>query len=174
MLLSTEIVTKRAYHTSDTKITWAECELRKYLNSVFIEESFTGSDKMLIAESTVENADHPVYGTEGGSETADKVFLLSIDEVIKYFGDSGKIYGRADLKPGENWTAEDGVLDDEYNEDRMAEHTNGSRWYWLLRSPGYFDSHAAYVQADGIIFLYGMAVNVSECGIRPALWMEIG
>ncbi|MHB1154613.1 MAG: DUF6273 domain-containing protein [Eubacteriales bacterium] len=173
LILSKNIVTRKAYHTSETKITWAECELRKYLNNVFIEESFTASEEKLIVESTIDNADNQIFGTAGGTETTDKVFLLNLDEVIKYFGNSGKFYGRPNKKPGEFWTQEECEISDEYNYDRMAEDLDGSRWYWLLRSPGYFDFHAAIIQADGIIFLYGASVNESGCGIRPALWMKI-
>ncbi|MHB1154612.1 MAG: DUF6273 domain-containing protein [Eubacteriales bacterium] len=173
LLLSEKIVTRRAYHTSKTKITWADCELRKYLNSVFIEESFNATEEKLIVETTIDNTDNQTFGTAGGTETTDKVFLLSLDEVVEYFGDSGELYGRPDKKPGEVWTPEDSFIDDEYNDNRMAEELDGTDWYWCLRSPGKFDFYAAEISADGILWLEGLSVNASEWGVRPALWMKI-
>lgn len=54
----------------------------------------------------------------------------------------------------------------------MGVDPDGSRWYRLLRSPGYFDFNAAYIQIDGIIFHYGDDVDYPEYGLRPALWMK--
>ncbi len=173
LLLSKKIVTRRAYHTSETKITWAECELRKYLNNVFIEESFTVTEEKLIVETTIDNANNQIFGTVGGIETTDKVFLLSLDEVIKYFGDSGELYGRPGKEPGEVWTQEECEISDVYNYDRMVEELDGSRWYWCLRSPGHFDFYVTYISGDGILWLNGASVNESEYGVRPALWMKM-
>lgn len=174
LLLSDKIVTKRAYHTSKTNITWAECELREYLNSTFIEKSFTAKERKLIVETTTDNADNQIFGTAGGVETTDKVFLLSLDEVVEYFGDSGGLYGRPEKKPGETWVFEDYYIDDDYNEDRMAEELDGTPWSWWLRSPGHFDFSAACIADDGVIWLDGSGFDVSQSiGVRPALWMKI-
>ena len=39
----------------------------------------------------MENKDNQWQGTKGGNTTADKVFLLSLEEVVKCFGDSGDL-----------------------------------------------------------------------------------
>ena len=105
----------------------------------------------------------------------DKVFLLSIEEVVAYFGDSGAL---------ENWDGEEKSIRDDYGENRQAilnmtydqqrdaakrmaksiysmdsngrmetvegamEHfasRNGGVYWWWLRSPGAQDGFAAHV-----------------------------
>lgn len=80
----------RPYHTSAEDITWMNCELRKYLNGAFLD-SFSEEDKSKIVPTTIKNYDNLWFGTIGGDDTVDNIFLLSIEEVIcKYFGDSSE------------------------------------------------------------------------------------
>ena len=88
LILTEKVIEKRAYHSKECAITWETCDMRKYLNGDFYQ-SFSESDRLRIAETKVVTKDNPWYGTSG-NPTTDKVFLLSIDEVIKYFGDSGQ------------------------------------------------------------------------------------
>ena len=90
------------------KTTWETCDLRVYLNENFYN-SFSDADKTKILEVTNTNEDNQLYGTAGGNDTADKVFLLSLSELTKYFGDSGQLA-----------TSDNGLIDDEYNANRMA------------------------------------------------------
>ena len=72
-----------------TPITWEECDLRQYLNGEFYDASFSVEEKLLIAETALINHDNPWSGEPGGNNTIDKVFLLSTDEVLRYFGYNG-------------------------------------------------------------------------------------
>lgn len=47
----------------------------------FYRMSFSGGEQGAIVEQTAVNEDNPKYVTEGGNDTRDKVFLLSIGEV---------------------------------------------------------------------------------------------
>lgn len=85
LLLTKESVGERAYNDEYVDITWEDCTLRKWLNEDFYKDSFTEEEKNQICETTVKNDDNPEYGTEGGNDTTDKIFLLSIDEANKYF-----------------------------------------------------------------------------------------
>ena len=85
LLLTKESVGKRAYHDEWPDITWEDCTLREWLNEEFYNDSFTEAEKNQICETVVKNDDNPEYGTEGGRDTTDKIFLLSIDEAEKYF-----------------------------------------------------------------------------------------
>ena len=88
LLLSKYVLERRAYHESSKDIAWEESDIRSYLNGEFYD-SFTEQDKAQIVETQVINNDNPWFGTAGGNDTTDKVFLLSLEEVVKYFGDSG-------------------------------------------------------------------------------------
>ena len=71
------------YHSQDEAVTWEGCSLRSWLNGSFLE-NFTQEELNCIVEVQNENPDNPVYQTEGGNSTADRVFLLSADDVQKY------------------------------------------------------------------------------------------
>lgn len=137
MLIITEkIIEKRPYHNEECDITWETCDMRKYLNGEFYN-SFSKAEREGIIEVTNENSANPWYDTKGGKNTADKVFLLSIQEVIKYFGDSGRMNTRevhqvCDWCKDKYWP----WLLDEYNINRRAIDEDGIVRHWTLRSPG--------------------------------------
>ena len=96
MLLSKYVLEKRPYHTKSEDITWEQSTIRSWLNgygssenkqgqdytaSNFIKSAFTDEEKAQIPKVTVVNDANPQYGTPGGNNTQDYVFLLSINEV---------------------------------------------------------------------------------------------
>lgn len=87
LLLAKESVGERQYHTTYEDITWEDCSLRQWLNYDFYNDSFSEVEKARICETVVKNPDNPEYGTEGGNDIEDKIFLLSLDEAEKYFED---------------------------------------------------------------------------------------
>lgn len=174
LIVAEDIVEQRAYHDSYEDITWADCSLRKYLNGEFYDK-FNAIDKSRIVPVLNKNHDNQWYGTKGGADTQDRVFLLSIEEVAcQYFGDSSsKLHN-----PGKNqryWFERK----DENNSKRSAMF-NGGIWWWWLRSPGRVNVKAVYIHGDGNIGIQGNNVlkgNISDgrCtgGVRPALWLNI-
>ena len=90
LLLSEGIIEKRPYHRTYADITWKGSDLREYLNGEYYN-SFAPEDRERIAETLVTNADNPWFGTPGGNDTTDRIFLLSLDELVQYFGDSGQL-----------------------------------------------------------------------------------
>lgn len=87
LLLAKESVGERQYHTTYEDITWEECSLRQWLNYDFYNDSFSEAEKERICKTIVKNPDNAEYGTEGGNDIKDKIFLLSLDEAEKYFED---------------------------------------------------------------------------------------
>jgi hypothetical protein len=86
-LLITEFTLEaRKYHGADGDITWADCELRAYLNGEFYR-SFAESDRSRILEVVNLNPDNPRSGVPGGEPTSDRIFLLSLDDLEQYFKD---------------------------------------------------------------------------------------
>lgn len=174
-LIITEcIIEQRAYHDAYKGITWADCSLRKYLNGEFYNK-FTATDKARIILVLNKNLDNQWYGSKGGEDTQDRIFLLSIEEAVcQYFGDSSSKL----LNPGKNqryWFERK----DENNSRRIAMYKSGI-WWWWLRSPGRVNIKAVYVHGDGNIGIQGNNIlkgNISEgmCrgGVRPALWLKL-
>jgi hypothetical protein len=143
LIISEDIVGRKAYNTELMDITWADCSLRAYLNNDFYNTLSTDTQAR-IAETQVTNNDNPNHGTPGGANTTDKIFLLSIDEARTYFND---------------------------NAARIAYDSSGSASWWWLRSPGDGSIDAAYVVIDGR--LHGHDVNSVFGGVRPALWLNL-
>jgi hypothetical protein len=163
LLLTENIIEKRRYHSSFTDITWAGCELRQYLNGDFLRK-FSSQDQARVWQVNNSNFDNQWSGTSGGSNATDKVFLLSIEDVVKYFGDSGQLQRR----PNKNsWE-----IDDKYNNDRVAKY-EGETWWWWLRSAGDGSDDAAYVGGGGGLCMIGHFVYFEEGGVRPALWLNL-
>ena len=176
LIITEYIIEQRAYHNAYKDITWADCSLRKYLNSEFYDR-FTAAEKSRIIPVLNKNPDNQWYGTKGGTDTQDSIFLLSIEETVcRYFGDSSsKLYS-----PGKNqryWFERK----DKNNSKRIArlESRKEGSWWWWLRSPGRVSIKAVYIHGDGNIGIQGNNIlkgNISdgECkgGVRPALWLK--
>jgi hypothetical protein len=161
LLLSEEIIEQREYHYSVVGNTWEESDLREYLNGSFLQSCKQEEQDAIVEVSNI-NGDNQWYGTEGGNATQDKIFLLSIEEVVAYFGDSGQL---------ENGPDGSIRFTDQYNGARQAKYGNDWSWWWL-RSPGSINYSAASVKGDGDLSLGGYSVHYDSGGVRPALWIN--
>jgi len=199
LIISEKVIEKRPYHHLECAVTWETCDMRKYLNDEFYY-SFSETDRKRIIGSVNENPDNPWYGTNGGKPTTDKIFLLSINEVLNYFGDSGQIKIRevhinCDWCKDEYWP----WFGDKYNINRRAVDDNGIVRHWTLRTPGANEHNVAFVMGfcgdefdHGGINMVGrdelidghfvfdksnfMATDTTSGsnlhGVRPALWIR--
>ena len=144
------------YHSADTAVTWEGCALRKWLNEDFFWRAFTSAERDQIQTTAVSNPNNTQHGTAGGEMTADKVFLLSLNEAGRYLKDKTACQAQATA-----YAQRRGV----YTED------GGCRWW--LRSPGKNSDRAAQVFSDGAISAYGPLVNYANGGVRPAITVRI-
>ena len=175
LFLSERIIDNREYNKEFEGVTWETCTLRKYLNKEFYN-NFSPEERSRIVEKEIHNNKNPWYDTSGGNVTRDRIFLLSIEEVVKYFGDSGDLKNRKgwywqnskfELRDGKGY-----FINDIYNTERKAlNKENVSSWWWL-RSPGLDSNDAAYVNNDGSVGIYGDYVYING-GVRPALWLNL-
>ncbi|MDR0220034.1 MAG: CAP domain-containing protein [Lachnospiraceae bacterium] len=182
LLLSEYVLGHREYSGEREGATWETCDLRAYLNDKFYK-FFSESEQAQIVKTRVSNKDNQWYGAPGGNDTDDYIFLLSIEEVVQYFGDSGQLTPRA----SEGWG-----ISDEFNEARVAfcldTCTNDDEHYdsgygpapsWWLRSPaeaGAYNAPAALVNSEGFLDLSGNTIqsfSSIKSGVRPALWLDL-
>jgi hypothetical protein len=84
LLLKNEVLPGMAYHNTFGDVTWETSVLRQYLNSEFLQEAFSESERKNIILSDLKNEDNSTYQTDGGNDTQDSVFILSNNEAIKY------------------------------------------------------------------------------------------
>jgi hypothetical protein len=164
LLLSAGVPEPRAYHNTNTGVRWAQSDIRAYLNGAFYE-GFGADERARVVETEVTTNANPWYGAEGGGATYDRVFLLSLEEVVEYFGDSGQL--------GERPAGVYYGLDDPYNAARTAYGADGAAAGWWLRSPGLYDNYAACVYDTGLVNVIGYCVYYDYVGIRPALWLRL-
>lgn len=156
-LLSLYCLDSRPYNNViDGPVTWAESALREWLNGDFYHSVFSEEEQLLLLEAELENPDNPRYGTPGGEDTTDRVFLLSLDEV--------KAYLEGDLRKGRTT-----AYARSHRSDRNA---TGDGWWWL-RSPGTVRRDACYVDALGKISYYGYVVHRGGWSVRPAIWIDL-
>lgn len=170
------------YHTPGGAVDWEHCTLRRWLNGSFYRAlPLTVRSRVLEVENR--NAANAKHGTHGGNPTVDRVFLLSIDEVERYFPTPTRTDGEAGISELKRlhafWRA--GF------QDRLL------GWWWL-RSPGKDSRFAATVSSTGEPGVcheghdvYGQMESPKEepgllgspfgkpfaCGVRPAMWLEL-
>ena len=175
LLLSEKVIEEHPYNVDYESITWEFCSLRKYLNIEFYNELCDA--KKDIIEICNSNSNNPWFGTNGGNKTFDKVFILSLDEVVKYFGDSGDLINRKDwLYKNDKPVLANGegvFVHDRYDGARIAFDGNKEPVWWWLRSSGDADDKAAFVFDDGSIRVSGEFVDDEQVGVRPALWVDL-
>ncbi|GAB3643348.1 DUF6273 domain-containing protein [Spirosoma arcticum] len=166
LIITESILELRWYHTKFVETTWADCELRKYLNNEFYD-TFNQDEKERIITAVNRNSDNPWFNTKGGTDTTDSLFLLSLDEVCACFGDSRE---KLLNKGSQKWH-----IDDENNGSRQATYGSDFHW-WRLRSPGYYGRTAASISANGHVYVRGNGVYGRPRdggGVRPALWLKL-
>jgi len=166
LVISERIITLRYFHYEITDVTWEMSDMRHYLNSEFFDR-FSDEEQMRIRETSIINSDNPWYGTYGGNDTVDKIFLLSLDEVVQYFGDSGALQNQ----PESIWW-----VYDRFNRARRTNFEELDDWtWWWLRSPGEYGHQIASIYPSGYILVSGGFAGADWYGggIRPAMWVEL-
>ena len=156
LLISKYVLDSKAYHKNLEDVTWETCSLRKWLNSDFVSTAFTNKEQSMISITNVTADKNPEYDTSPGKETKDKVFLLSIDEINKYFKSNYDSACRAT-----NFVIENDCRND-----------NGYCFWWS-RSPGKNQDLVAIIDSSGGVYKSGFLVYYDYYGVRPALWLNL-
>ena len=136
------------------------------------------------------------YDANPGADTYDRVFLLSADEVVKYFkveegdyAENGKVFwdypGDIRMKSnGTEYAFNRGLM---LNAARHIDYPDLNHMYsptlfadWWLRSPGVNIvsrtrelNYAALVNYKGQLSLSGESAYYKSAGVRPAIWVDI-
>lgn len=139
------------YHTA---VTWETSTLRRWLNGKFMNMAFTEEEQARLAMTHNAAEANPKYDTDPGSDTWDRVYLLSIGEAERYF--------ETDLSRGAVRTT--------YAKARGADTWTDSPFgWWWLRSPGDAADTIAMVSYDGSVSLYGSDAWADMRAIRPVV-----
>ena len=169
LIVSEYALDTKPYNQEKDNNTWEECTLRSWLNDDFYQNAFSEEEKDLIALTQVVNEGNPDFNIEGGNETEDKVFLLSIEEANELL--------RAEV--GNDYFLEESrsrkCLPTQYAKDNGAsivDHEKGTIGWWL-RSPGNDSDRTACVDYRGDVKVYGYPVNSTNYCVRPAMYINL-
>ena len=144
----------KPYYTRFWSVTWNTCTLRKWLNEEFLATAFSVEEQAQLATVTVTADKNPKYSTDPGINTQDKVYLLSIDEVNRYFAsDADRV-----CMPTQTAKANGAYTD----------RDTGACCWWL-RSPGDDTQYAALVDDDGSVRNRGLNVDREVGAVRPVV-----
>ena len=157
LLISKYVLDGQLFNNTWKEITWEDCDLRGWLNDTFINEAFSSKEQSMIVTTYVTADKNPKYDTDPGNPTEDKIFLLSIDEVEKYFSSNEEI--RINCEPTK------------YANLKVPIKYGSFYCEWWLRSPGSKQVYATYF--SGKIDYIGTYNDSSDVGVRPALWINL-
>ena len=166
VLMSVKGLDVKPYNTEREDVTWETCTLRSWLNGEFYEKAISTGEKGKILTSTVENPDNKEYGVKGGKTTQDKVYLLSLDEVGRYFN--------VEPYSDDNRQSDSLICMPTNTAKQNGAYTSsaGACWWWL-RSPGYDRDFAAYVGGGGYVNYDGLVVSDADACVRPVVCVRL-
>ena len=157
LVISKHVLEDKSFGRNDD--TWETCSLRKWLNGDFINDAFSPEEQSKLQITNVSADKNPKFDVDYGNATMDKVFLLSVAEVEKYFiSDESRI---ADLHS---------AVSNEYYSDT----------WWLRTSGVSFDTYGKTYYRYGAVCIgntgavsYGGNPADNINGVRPAMWISI-
>lgn len=153
---------------------WEDCQLRKWLNTTFYDEAFSQEEKERITLTTITARKYEkivlkklrnpknVYEDR---KSKDKVFLLGLTEVKRYF------HGKENLM----CKATKYVAIKANSENENTANDNITDW-WTTTTNTYYKHYgsaslsAGYIKTSGEI---GFNDPANKKGIRPVLWVKI-
>jgi len=133
------------------------CDINIIIPSDCIADNFCLQEKSKILTTSLRNNPNPQHGTSSGNDTYDKIFLLSTDEVKKYFKADNETRCQVTLFAKNNGAYCDGAY----------------FGYWWLRTSGQFAQNATYIFYTGGVSAMGYDVTGTIFGVRPAMWISL-
>ncbi|MBQ5324183.1 MAG: hypothetical protein J6J58_01920, partial [Oscillospiraceae bacterium] len=138
------------YMFADDEVhTWENSQVREYLNfQPNLDVMFTPREQEFILKTAVSNPANPKTGVSSGNDTTDRLFLLSTEEMEKYF---------------------------ENPQDRVVYDAEGSPVGQYLRTAGGEESYFAMIIQDssGEIDYNGSYGYSGAYAVRPAMWVDV-
>ena len=177
-LLADKALDNQAYHIQEEDVTWETSTVRSWLNGYganenkqhenyrsnnFIDTAFDISEQSAVNNTYLENKKNLSYGTEGGNDTLDKIFLLSQSQV--YTADALG-YG---FVLSNTMTDEARMAKSSTYAKAFGVYCDASYCSWWLRSPGTSGTGAASIGKNGWALSGINGVSGLSNGVRPAL-----
>ncbi len=169
-LLADQCLDCQQFNEEWVDVTWETCTLRTWLNQDFYSAAFSSAEQSAVKTTAVVNEDNPYNDyREGGNNTTDKVYLLSLSEI------ENAIYGFLPDSTEGNITRYSKSTEYAKNQgayvSTSTDYAGNSSWW--LRSPGMGANRVYFVDCDGYAFHAGDNVDCDAIGVRPALHLNL-
>lgn len=174
LVISRDSVDWKLFNEQYENVTWETSTLRNWLNDTFYNSAFNSDERSKILTTTIENPDNPDSGVDGGNDTEDRLFLLSVYEVEEYY--EREAFREAGLSIKAYNSAK------EYNPDGYIGGLSSSWWtrtpgedefgFICVNGGGEFETRPTGLASD--LFTSGIVVadDKNGAGVRPAMWIE--
>ena len=181
LLLCKEVIDCKCFDDTNIETTYKNSTIRKWLNEEFYNEAFSNVEKNNIIETN--NTNINLQGNRD-EDTIDKVFLLSLDEVQKYFGELDNIdknngydnivhNNKAQAFPTTYAKEVDNLGEKLFYSKAEGKDYNGACEWWL-RTMNSDHKSTAIVYCNG--YAEGLEkehlINYKNRGVRPAIWVK--
>ncbi len=185
-VISRYVLDCKPYNEVMEDITWETCDLRAWLNDEFYNTAFNEKEKENILTATISTTENFWYGTAGGNDTQDKVFLLSMEDMMNPsygFYEKSSDYGYQ-YKSGEKsvllnrraaptpYAIAQGALTSTKKKYQTEAGEDSCLYYWL-RSAGRTPHLVTTVEAEGYLEFNGYGCFCTDTGVRPAIVINI-
>ena len=187
LLLADKVLDAQQYNKNYVNVTWETSSIRSWLNGKkstsnqpkidytkrnFINTAFSENEREAISITNVINDNNIEYGTSGGNNTFDKIFLLAESQV---YTEKSKEYGFS-VKY---------ATPDEARSSQVSSYAFAMGCYkstknnykdctgWWLRSSGSGSLRAANVNYFGYVHGGGREFITVGDGVRPALYLNL-
>ena len=162
LLLCSSYILDAKMYDEDAKAMWVDSSIRKWLNNSFLYWTFETNDELDIIDDT--------NIVTNGVPTTDKVFLLSSDEINKYFGETkdNKFQNKKLATLANNNSRSKGIaIENDLNKWNYCYSP-----FWLRDR---FDNDKVNViSAEGYLVSAGELPNSETLyGVRPAMWVKL-
>ena len=178
LLLSDMVLDCQYYVRSDRKVKWADCSIRSWLNGyspynnigwAFNATGFSEEEENAIVTSDLTNPANPFHGTNGGSDTQDKIFLMSVPEMTNEaygFPSNYMTYSKTRQLKATDYAKAMGV----WMGSRNGIYDDNA--IWMLRTPGSYSQTISLVYWFGHVYQDGYYADRAYYGVAPALRVD--
>ena len=166
-VMSKSLLDSQAYNNFYEGVTWETSSLRNWLNNDFYNSAFSANEKKKILTRAIANENNPNYGTVGGNDTTDKLWLLSYSDSIyaNYGFSTSTSSSNTRTAQGTDYAKSQGLW------DNSTDSYSGNSSWWL-RTPGVYSVDACSVNHGGNVN-NNVYVYYTDVGVRPAFKLNL-
>lgn len=170
-LITDQAIDCKSYHETEDNITWEKCNLRTWLNGNFYASAFDENEQNAIIEQNLINEDNAYEYTDGGNDTKDKVYLLSLSDACDpvYGYCSSPFTGSASRwQQPTDYTFVRGAY------TYSSNNTGGNQncWWWI-RTPGESQKKAVKIGDDGNVGKLGSWCDTPTMSVCPVVKIDL-